>query len=86
MDAVLALVPDQESSAPICLQASRTSILVDIGSVMLNASKYTFVIFVEDAETNVNLARLEGVGRFRVTADKVHWGRTIGYAKIAVVK
>jgi len=48
-----------------------------LGKLDLNAGKYSFVISVQDAATNVSLIRAQGLRPFRVFADRTHWGKVV---------
>ena len=54
----------------------------EVGKVDLNAGKYSLVISAEDKESQLRLARLQGVGRFRVVSHFVHWAHIVRSANV----
>jgi lipopolysaccharide transport system ATP-binding protein len=48
-----------------------------LGTLDLNAGKYSFVLSVQDSEDGVSLTRTQGLRPFRVFADKTHWGKVV---------
>lgn len=50
---------------------------VPLGALDLNAGKYSFVVSVQDAETHVSLARVQGLSPFRVYSERKHWGKVV---------
>ena len=50
---------------------------MSMGAVELSSGKYSITIGVIDSETNVVLARVQGLRPFRIISDKVHWGMVV---------
>jgi lipopolysaccharide transport system ATP-binding protein len=50
---------------------------VPLGSLDLNAGKYSFVLAVRDDRTMVALSRLQGLAPFRIFASRSHWGNVV---------
>jgi lipopolysaccharide transport system ATP-binding protein len=55
----------------------RVHVECPLGQMDLNAGKYSLVITVADSVSDVCFTRVEGVGRFRIRADRTHWGRVV---------
>jgi len=77
VDAVMVLPPRADCADPVIIQSAKTHVIWEISEVMLNVSRYIFVIYITDCATGESLVRVEGVAPFRVKADTVHWGRWI---------
>jgi lipopolysaccharide transport system ATP-binding protein len=60
----------------LCSQRSQR-VTFSLGKLDLNAGKYTLVIHINNCDTNVSLARVQGVGTFRVSADRLYWARIV---------
>jgi lipopolysaccharide transport system ATP-binding protein len=64
------------NGTPTCLISPRpTRVTLPLGKIDLNAGKYSLVLGISNADSGVTLARLQGVGRFRVLAERFTWGR-----------
>jgi hypothetical protein len=50
---------------------------VPLGVMELNAGRYSFVIGVREVRLNTNLCRHQGIGPFRVHAERVHWAKLV---------
>lgn len=50
---------------------------VSLGTIDLNAGKYSIVVSVQDVETRVSLARVQGLSPFRVYSERKHWGKIV---------
>jgi lipopolysaccharide transport system ATP-binding protein len=59
------------------LGPGRHEIEIPLGTIDLNAGKYSFVVGVQDAETRVSLARVQGLSPFRVFSDRKVWGKIV---------
>ncbi|MFC1778225.1 ABC transporter ATP-binding protein [Pseudomonadota bacterium] len=57
--------------------AGLMEVLVSVGKVELSSGKYSITIGVIDSETNQVLARVQGLSPFRMTADRVYWGKIV---------
>lgn len=57
---------------------------IDLGKIDLNAGRYSMVISAEEVETSIRLARVQGVGRFRVTSNLVHWARIVRHGDFSL--
>ncbi len=86
MLALIHFMPEPCQNNPIQIVGERMRITFDMGPMYLNAGKYLFVIYVSDAETGESIARVEGVSRFRVASETVHWGKMIQYVRITTRK
>jgi len=57
--------------------ASVVEFKMSMGEVELSSGKYSLSISVRDSETNEVLSRVQGLCPFRITSDKVHWGKIV---------
>lgn len=73
-----------EADDPLCVKVGHWHIRVPLGSLELNAGKYSFVIAVRDADTLLSLCRLQGVLPFRIFASKSHWGKVVRPARAQI--
>lgn len=57
---------------------------INLNALDLNAGKYSLVLSLEDEDTRIRLIRLQGVGKFRVIANLVHWARIVRKTDIMI--
>lgn len=70
---------------PICSSEGKLNLfqvgvlefVISMGAVRLSAGKYSVTIGVIDTQTNEVLTRMQGLSPFRVTANKVYWGKLV---------
>jgi lipopolysaccharide transport system ATP-binding protein len=67
---------DTESN-PVELKSGEYRVMISIGSLDLNAGKYSFVLGIRDAKNMVTLTRIQGLKPFRVISDKTYWGKVV---------
>lgn len=48
-----------------------------LGTLDLNAGKYSFVVAIRDAASSTVLGRTQGLAPFRISAPVTHWGRIV---------
>ena len=83
-------IMDNSISPVICYYASNqashplnkvpkglTKLRVNLGSLELNAGRYSFVVAVSDPLTKQSLTRVQGICPFRIRADNVQWGQFV---------
>lgn len=66
------------------LVPGRNHVRASFGAVDFNAGRYSLVVAVLGGNPRRALARIQGVGRFRVTANHVHWGRFVRPVEVTV--
>ncbi len=57
---------------------------IQLGTIDLNAGKYSLVISIEDGDTHIRLIRIQGFGNFRVTSNIVHWAKIVRKTNISL--
>ena len=82
LEPVVFIIPEDVASDAATRSPGHYHIRVELGTIDLNAGKYSLVISVEDEVSSVRLARLQGYGKFRVTSDLVHWARIVRKAPV----
>jgi lipopolysaccharide transport system ATP-binding protein len=83
-------IMDNSISPVICYYASNqaqhplnkvpkglTKLRVNLGSLELNAGRYSFVVAVSDPLTKQSLTRVQGICPFRIRANDVQWGQFV---------
>ena len=56
------------------LAPGRHCLSVPLGTLELNAGKYSLVIAIADAKTHKTLVRIQGVGAFQIISKQLEWG------------
>ncbi len=59
---------------------------VDLGTIDLTAGKYCLVLIITCPETRTVLARLQGVGHFRVISEQFQWTHIVRRAQVRIDK
>ena len=77
MTAIVCLPVQDEAGEPLRIGGGQARVTVPLGSLELNAGKYSFVIAVRDATNSLSLCRLQGVLPFRIFASHSHWGKIV---------
>jgi hypothetical protein len=50
---------------------------IELGKVELNGGKYSFVVYMRDSKSGINLGRVEGVCPFQVVASSHYYSRIV---------
>jgi lipopolysaccharide transport system ATP-binding protein len=77
MTPIICFPVQDEAGDPLCVGVGQWRVSVPLGSLDLNAGKYSFVIALPDAHTSLVLCRLQGVLPFRIFASKSLWGNIV---------
>lgn len=83
-DPIVFLAPPEGKPVRHSVSPGAYHVTIGLGTIDLNAGKYSLVISVEDDDSRVRLVRLQGLGNFRVISDFVHWARVIRPANIQI--
>lgn len=57
--------------------AGELEIVVSMGALELSTGKYSIGLGVTDSQTDEVLARVQGLSPFRITSDRVYWGKFV---------
>jgi lipopolysaccharide transport system ATP-binding protein len=77
MEPIVAFCPQKAGPDEYGVRAGCYHVHVPLGPIDLNAGKYSFVLGVVNAASRISLSRVQGVGKFRVVSDLVHWGQVV---------
>jgi lipopolysaccharide transport system ATP-binding protein len=86
MDPVIAYRDNGEANGVRLLPSGSGRFTIALGKIDLNAGKYSLLIAVRDPDGRQTLARVQGLGTFRVIADIVSWGRIHRIPSIQVTR
>jgi lipopolysaccharide transport system ATP-binding protein len=82
MEPIVALQAADDGENDYDLPGPRAMVRIDAGPIQLNAGKYSVALSVGHPERQQTMARIEGVGRFRVSAKRIHWARTVRHGQV----
>ena len=85
MTPVVCFPIQDETGEPLCVEGGRWQVNIPLGTLDLNAGKYSFVIAVRDAGTSLSLCRLQGVLPFRIAATQSHWGKIVRSSRAQIM-
>jgi hypothetical protein len=58
---------------------------IPLGTLELNAGRYSFIVLLQEKSSQKNLARVQGLAPFTMQADAVHWATIVRQAPEAVI-
>ena len=85
-DPIIVLEPSLKNTMNHSFSQGAYNVLIVLGKMDLNVGKYHLVISIENADKKIRLARVEGLGRFRIMSDIFHWGRITRQTEMVIKK
>ena len=82
LEPIVALVASESGTSSFAISPALYRVRIELGKIDLNVGKYSLVISIENADSRIRLARIQGFGKFRVISELMHWGRVVRQADI----
>jgi len=80
---IIAFETSKSSTLSFAISTDLYRAKIELGKIDLNAGKYSLVISVENADSRIKIARIQGCGKFRVLSELMHWGSVVRQAEIS---
>jgi lipopolysaccharide transport system ATP-binding protein len=77
MTPVLGVPVCEPNGQPAALRGAKIELRIPLGTLDLNAGKYSLALTVTDVSTKEVLARFQGLVPFRVVAPRTYWARAV---------
>jgi lipopolysaccharide transport system ATP-binding protein len=81
---IIAFLASKSGTLTFTMSPDFYRVRMELGKIDLNVGKYSLVISIENADSRIRLARIQGFGKFRVISESMQWGIVVRQAEMSL--